>query len=103
VEGNRHYFDCEDCKRLQEHNQRFMDTDADMELFSEYYRKPEADEEGVFLSAAQISASIRVQTGINVSKKMIQKLGRNLKSLQYDFRKYIGMTQYYVILQKADM
>ena len=88
VEGTRHYFDREDCKRLQEHNQRFMETDADMELFTEYYRKPEVDEKGMHLTAAQIAASIRVQTGINVSKKMIQKLARNLKSLHYDFRKY---------------
>jgi len=34
---------------------------------------------------------------------MIQKLGRNLKSLQYDFRLFKGMTQYYVILQSADL
>lgn len=102
MEGNRHYFDREDCMRLQEHNQLFMDTDADMELFTEYYRKPEGDEKGMYLTSAQIAASIRVQTGVNVSKKMIQKLARNLKSLHYDFRKYQGMTQYYVMLQSVE-
>ncbi len=103
MEGTRHYFDREDCKRLQDHNLPFMQTDADMELFYEYYRKPEEGEKGVHLSAAQLAAYIRVQTGVNVSKKMIQKLGRNLKSLQYDFRLFKGMTQYYVILQSADL
>ncbi|MDD4823103.1 MAG: VapE family protein [Bacteroidales bacterium] len=102
MEGNRHYFDREDCKRLEEHNQRFMETDADMELFSEYYRKPDQGEEGVFLSAAQIAASIRVHAGVNVSKKMILKLGRNLKSLHYESRKYLGITRYNVMLQHSE-
>ena len=79
-----------------------METDGDMELFTEYYRKPDKGEEGVYLSAAQIAASIRVQTGVNVSKKMIQKLARNMKSLHYDFRLLKGMTQYYVMLQRVD-
>jgi len=99
LNGFRYYFNSEENSIVEQHNQHYMETDADMELFYEYYRKPEGEEEGIFLSAAKLAEYIKSKTGIAISKKMIVKLGRNLKSLNYKFRTYKGTTQYKVILK----
>jgi len=99
LNGFRYYFNSEENSIVEQHNQNYMETDADMELFYEYYRKPEGEEEGIYLSAAKLAEYIKSKTGIAISKKMIVKLGRNLKSLNYKFRKYKGTTQYMVILK----
>lgn len=95
----RYYFNAEDNERVELHNQRFTETDADMDLFYDSFRKPEDDEDGEYLSAAQLAAIIHGKTKIAVSRTMIRKLGHNLKSLKYKFRKYSGQTQYYVVLR----
>jgi len=99
LNGFRYYFNTEENDIVEKHNQHYMETDADMELFYEYYRKPEGEEEGIYLSAAKLAEHIKSKTGIAISKKMIVKLGRNLKSLNYKFRTYQGTTQYKVILK----
>ncbi|BEG98997.1 VapE domain-containing protein [Bacteroides sedimenti] len=99
TKGFRFYFNAEENEIVEQHNKRYMETDADMELFYEYFRKPEQDEEGVWLSAARLAEHIKSKMGIAVSKKMIMKLGRNLKSLNFKFRKSRGITQYEVILR----
>jgi len=76
-----------------------MEMDTDMELFYEYFRKPESEEEGDSLSVANLAGHIKIQTGIAISKKIINKLGRNLKSLNFKFRKSRGITQYEVLLR----
>jgi len=95
----RYYFNAEDNERVELQNQRFMETDADMDLFYDSFRKPEEGEDGEYLSAAQLAATIHGKTKIAVSRTMIRKLGHNLKSLKYEFRKYSGQTQYYVVLR----
>ena len=99
TQGFRYYFNTEENDIVEKHNQHYMETDADMELFYEYYRKPESEEEGIYLSAAKLAEYIKSKMGIAVSKKMIWKLGRNLKSLNFSFRKSRGITQYKVILR----
>jgi predicted P-loop ATPase len=99
INGFRYYFNAEENDIVEQHNQHYMETDADMELFYEYYRKPEGEEEGIYLSAAKLADYIKKKTGIATSKKMIWKLGRNLKSLNYSFRKSRGITQYEVMLR----
>jgi len=99
INGFRYYFNSEENSIVEQHNQHYMETDADMELFYEYYRKPEGDEEGIYLSAAKLAEYIKSKTGIAISKKMIWKLGKNLKSLNYSFRKSREITQYEVVLR----
>jgi hypothetical protein len=79
-----------------------METDADMELFYEYYRKPEGEEEGIYLSAAKLADYIKSKTGIAISKKMIVKLGRNLKSLNYQWKRVKGKIVYNVVIKELD-
>ena len=79
-----------------------METDADMELFYEYYRKPEGEEEGIYLFAAKLADYIKKKTGIAVSKKMIVKLGRNLKSLNYQWKRVKGKIVYNVVIKELD-
>lgn len=99
VKGFRFYFNAEENEIVERHNQHYMETDADMELFYEYYRKPEQEEEGVWLSSARLADHIKSKTGIAVSKKMIVKLGRNLKSLGYQWKRVMGRTVYCVVLK----
>lgn len=101
LNGFRYYFNAEENDIVEQHNQRYMETDADMELFYEYYRKPELEEKGIYLSAAKLAEYIKSKTGIAISKKMIMKLGRNLKSLNFEFRKSRGITQYEVTLRDS--
>ena len=77
-----------------------METDADMELFYEYYRKPEGEEEGIYLSAAKLAEHIKSKTGIAISKKMINKLGKNLKSLGFQWKRINGYTVYHIYLKE---
>ena len=83
LNGFRYYFNSEENSIVEQHNQHYMETDADMELFYEYYRKPEGEEEGIFLSAAKLAEHIKSKTGIAISKKMIWKLGRNQKASEF--------------------
>jgi len=36
-----------------------METDADMELFYKYFRKPESEDEGDYLSATNLAGHIK--------------------------------------------
>jgi hypothetical protein len=42
---------------------------------------------------------IKGKTGIAVSKKMINKLGKNLKSLGFQWKRINGYTVYHVVLK----
>ncbi|WP_321424173.1 VapE domain-containing protein [uncultured Bacteroides sp.] len=102
INGFRYYFNAEENDIVEQHNQHYMETDADMELFYEYYRKPEGEEEGIYLSAAKLADYIKKKTGIATSKKMIVKLGRNLKSLNYQWKRVKGKTVYNVVIKELD-
>jgi predicted P-loop ATPase len=96
-QGFRYWFDRNEILRLSQHNQQFETANLEMELVAQYFRKPEGNEPGEFISVAMALQIV----GANITQKLSTVvLGRAFKDLGFQKRKS-GSIRGYIVVRRS--
>ena len=97
--GFRYWFTQPEIERLARHNQQFETANLELELVAQYFRKPQGQEPGEFISAAMALQII----GANITQKLSKEyVGRAFTSLGFDSRRTNKMRGYIVVRRSAE-
>ena len=97
--GFRYWFTQQEIERLARHNQQFETANLELELVAQYFRKPQGNEPGEFISAAMALQII----GANITQKLSKEyVGRAFTSLGFDSRRTNKMRGYIVVRRSAE-
>ena len=97
--GFRYWFTQPEIERLAQHNQQFETANLELELVALYFRKPQGQEPGEFISAAMALQII----GANITQKLSKEyVGRAFTSLGFDSRRTNKMRGYIVVRRSAE-
>lgn len=98
-QGFRYWFTQQEIERLAQHNQQFETANLELELVAQYFRKPQGQEPGEFISAAMALQII----GANITQKLSKEyVGRAFTSLGFDSRRTNKMRGYIVVRRSAE-
>ena len=98
-QGFRYWFTQPEIERLAQHNQQFETANLELELVAQYFRKPQGQEPGEFISAAMALQII----GANITQKLSKEyVGRAFTSLGFDSRRTNKMRGYIVVRRSAE-
>ena len=98
-QGFRYWFTQPEIERLAVHNQQFETANLELELVAQYFRKPQGQEPGEFISAAMALQII----GANITQKLSKEyVGRAFTSLGFDSRRTNKMRGYIVVRRSAE-
>ncbi|MBQ7552954.1 MAG: DUF3874 domain-containing protein [Bacteroidaceae bacterium] len=93
-----YWFTEEEVKEIMESNRAFMQEDKQEEQFGEYFRAPENDDEGEWLSPTEILDRIRKSHGKKAVNLNPRQFGRYLKNTpEIPFRKMHASNEYRVV------
>ena len=93
-----YWFTDGEVKEIMESNREFMQDDGQEEQFSEYFRAPENDDEGEWLSPTEILDRIKKSHGKNAIDLNPRQFGRFLKNTpEIPFRKMHASNEYRVV------
>lgn len=95
--GERYWFNADDEAILMNKNREFEQTPAAEQLFHQYYRPAEADEESSELLAVEIFTQLQKKSGIKLTAKNAIHFGRVLKKLNIPSRRINGNAYYDVV------
>ena len=97
--GFRYWFTQQEIERLARHNQQFETANLELELVAQYFRKPQGNEPGEFISAAMALQII----GANITQKLSKEnIGRAFTALGFDSRRTNKMRGYVVVRRSAE-
>ncbi|MBO6191923.1 MAG: hypothetical protein J6N98_05930 [Prevotella sp.] len=97
--GFRYWFTQPEIERLARHNQQFETANLELELVAQYFRKPQGQEPGEFISAAMALQII----GANITQKLSKEnIGRAFTALGFDSRRTNKMRGYVVVRRSAE-
>ena len=97
--GFRYWFTQPEIERLARHNQQFETANLELELVAQYFRKPQGQEPGEFISAAMALQII----GANITQKLSKEnIGRAFTALGFDSRRTNKMRGYIVVRRSAE-
>ena len=97
--GFRYWFTQPEIERLAQHNQQFETANLELELVAQYFRKPQGNEPGEFISAAMALQII----GANITQKLSKEnIGRAFTALGFDSRRTNKMRGYIVVRRSAE-
>ena len=77
--GERYWFNSEDEQIMTENNREFEQTPAMLQLFYQYFRAPQAGEEGEFFTPVEILNYLKKKSGISLSDNKVYHFGRMLQ------------------------
>lgn len=95
--GERYWFDQSDEQIMTEHNREFEQTSPEEQLFHRYFRIAQADEEGEWLSPAEILNRLKKRTSIPLSDRKVSVFGRTLQKHEVPSRRTRFGTVYHVV------
>lgn len=95
--GERYWFDRSDERIMTENNREFEQSTLEEQLFYRYFRIAKSDEEGEWLSPAEILSRMKRYSGIPLSERKVSVFGRNLQKHEIPSRRTRFGTQYHVV------
>lgn len=95
--GERYWFDQEDERIMTENNRDFEQIPPEEQLFYRYFRIAASEEEGEWLSSADILNRIRRYSAIPLSTKRVNVFGRILQKHEIPSRRTRFGTLYHVV------
>ena len=95
--GERYWFDQSDERIMTENNHDFEQIPPEEQLFYHYFRVAGNDEEGEWLSSAEILNSLRRYSAIPLSTKRVNVFGRILQKHEVPSRRTRFGTLYHVV------
>ena len=97
--GFRYWFTQPEIERLARHNQQFETANLELELVAQYFRKPQGQEPGEFISAAMALQII----GANITQKLSKEMvSRAFTSLGFQSRRTSKYRGYIVVRRSAE-
>lgn len=100
--GERHWFDAEEEKIMTESNKEFEQTPPTLQLFHQYFRAAEKEEEGVERSPMEILNYLQKKTKITLSTGKAHYFGRSLQKEGIPSRHTYKGTLYRVVELKTE-
>ncbi|MDL2213603.1 DUF3874 domain-containing protein [Bacteroides sp. OttesenSCG-928-D19] len=85
--GERHWFNQQEERIMTENNREFEQVPAEEQLFYRYFRVAENDNEGEWLSPAEILNRMKRHSGIPLSSKKVNVFGRILRKHEIPSRR----------------
>mgnify|MGYP002699614747 FL=1 len=95
--GERYWFDQSDERIMTENNHDFEQIPPEEQLFYHYFRVAGNDEEGEWLSSAEILNRLRRDSAIPLSTKRVNVFGRILQKHEVPSRRTRFGTLYHVV------
>jgi hypothetical protein len=95
--GERYWFDPSDERVMTENNRNFEQVPPEEQLFYRYFRAAGSDEEGEWLSPAEILNRMQRYSSIPLSTKKVNVFGRTLQKHEIPFRHTRFGTMYHVV------
>lgn len=95
--GERYWFDQQDERIMTENNRDFEQTPPEEQLFYRYFRAAQDDEEGEWLSSAEILDRMKRYSAIPLSSKRVTVFGRILQKHEIPSRRTRYATLYHVV------
>ena len=97
--GFRYWFTQPEIERLAQHNQQFETPRLEVELISQYFRRPQGIEPGEFISVAMAMQIV----GANITQKLsCVMIGRAFRELGFQSRKSGSIRGYVVVRRSAE-
>jgi len=84
VEEFRYWFTREESKKVNKHNQSFMQQSIEEEFIATNIRKPLTGDKILYLTASDIAGLIKTRTGLLIDNKGKTKIGRIMSNLEYN-------------------
>lgn len=94
--GERYWFDQSEERVMTESNREFEQQSVEEQLFYRYFRPANVDEEGEWLSPAEILEDIKKNSAISLSNKRVSVFGRVLRKHKVASKRARRGTVYYV-------
>ncbi len=95
--GERYWFDQSDERIMTENNRDFEQAPPEEQLFYRYFQTARNEEEGEWLSPAEILQRMKRHSGIPLSEKRVSMFGRILQKHEIPSRRTRFGTQYHVV------
>lgn len=95
--GERYWFDRTEEKIMMEHNREFEQIPPEEQLFFRYFRAARSDDEGEWLSPAEIMEDIQTNSSLPISVKRVSSFGRILKKQDIPSKHTRSGTLYHVV------
>ena len=95
--GERYWFNSEDEQIMTENNREFEQTPAMLQLFYQYFRAPQAGEEGEFFTPVEILNYLKKKSGISLSDNKVYHFGRMLQKCGISSKHTYKGTVYQVV------
>lgn len=95
--GERYWFDEEEERIMTENNREFEQVSLEEQLFYRYFRPAEGEEEGIWLSPAEILEEIKRNSAIPLSNKRVSVFGRILRKHEIPSKRVRSGTVYHVV------
>lgn len=95
--GERYWFDEQDELIMTENNREFEQVPAEEQLFYKYFRPAGEEEEGEWLSPAEILEEIQKNSKLSISGKKVSVFGRILQKQGVRSRRTRRETEYCVV------
>jgi len=77
-QGERYWFDTEETLTIMNHNKQYKQKSASETFFNEFFEVTQNEQEGCYMSTAQIYDTIRRKAGSRISERNIINFGRML-------------------------
>jgi len=84
VEEFRYWFTREESKKVNKHNQSFMQQTIEEEFIATNIRKPLTGDKILYLTASDIAGLIKARTGLTIDNQGKTKIGRIMSNLEYN-------------------
>lgn len=95
--GERYWFDQAEEKVMTENNREFEQSSLEEQLFYRYFRAAKEDEQGEWLSPAEILEDIKKGSAISLSNKRVSVFGRTLTKHEIPSKRVRSGTVYHVV------
>lgn len=95
--GERYWFDQSEERVMTESNREFEQQSIEEQLFYRYFRPANVDEEGEWLSPAEILEDIKKNSAISLSNKRVSVFGRVLRKHNVASKRARRGTVYHVV------
>lgn len=95
--GERYWFDSEDERLMTESNREFEQTPAILQLFHQFFRAAQTEEEGELLTPVEIMNYLKKKSGISLSDNKVYHFGRLLRKCGITSKHTFKGTVYHVV------
>lgn len=93
-EGFKHWFDNEDVKELEAHNEQYMETTLEQDLIQKWFERTDDEEGADVLNATDVNSFFKQAENLPLNYATTQRIGATLSKLGFKRVKRKGLYKY---------